>query len=308
MANAGALKATTPARIMIVGYPGSGKTGALACLANAGYKLRIIDFDGNLEPLLLHLDTRALPLMDALHFEDELRNTGKFVETVGIPSAFNNALKAMKHWTYTDENGEEVDLGKSCDWGPDTVVVIDSLTSMGTAAFNRTLKACNRNPMNCTRQIWGSAMADQDAAIRIMRGERTRYHFIVLAHLKLIGPKDIEQGDNDLTKQLKAQVADIVPTRLFPSALGRTLSPEIGGRLPTLILAEAQTRANSTKRVLVTEPRPELDLKVPVKGLPKTLPIETGLLTIFEALGHKSPGFEAAASTPAPTTGDETHG
>ena len=304
MTNAGNLLASTPARIMIVGYPGAGKTGALACIANAGYKLRIIDFDGNLEPLLLHLDSRALPLVDAIHFEDELRSANKFIEVVGIPSAFNNALKSMKHWVTTDENGEEVDLGRSADWGPDTVVVIDSLTSMGTAAFNRTLKACNRNPMNCTRQIWGSAMADQDAAIRIMRGEKTRYHLVVLAHLKIIGPKDIEQGDTDLTKQLKASVAEIVPTRLFPSALGRQLSPEIGGRLPTLILAEAQTRANSTKRVLVTEPRPELDLKVPVKGLPKTLPIESGLLTIFEALGHKSPGFE----DPAPTTRGTSHG
>ena len=304
MANAGALKATTPARIMIVGYPGSGKTGALACLANAGYKLRIIDFDGNLEPLLLHLDERALPLVDAQHFEDELRSANKFIEVAGTPTAFNNALKALKHWTYTDENDEEVDLGRSCDWGPDTVVVLDSFTSMGTAAFNRTLKICNRTPMTCTQQIWGSAMADQDAALRIMRGEKTRYHLIVLAHLKIIGPKDIIQGDSDVTKQLKAQLADIVPTRLFPAALGRQLSPEIGGRLPTMILAEAQTRANSTKRVLVTEPRPELDLKVPAKGLPKTLPIESGLLTIFEALGHKAPGFGA----PIPTTGDQPHG
>ncbi len=304
MTNAVALKASTPARIMIVGYPGSGKTGALACLANAGYKLRVIDFDGNLEPLLLHLDKRALPLMDAIHFEDPLRSANKFIEVSGTPTAFNDALKALKHWITTDENGEEVDLGRSCDWGPDTVVVVDSLTSMGTAAFNRTLKVCNRTPVNCTRQIWGSAMSDQDAAIRIMRGEGTRYHLVVLAHLKIIGPKDIEQSDSDVTKQLKAQLADIVPTRLFPSALGRQLSPEIGGRLPTLILAEAQTRANSTKRVLVTEPRPELDLKVPVKGIPKTLPIESGLLTIFEALGHKAPGFEA----PAPTTRGIAHG
>ena len=111
-----------------------------------------------------------------------------------------------------------------------------------------------------------------------------------------------------MTKQLKAQVAEIVPTRLFPSALGRMLSPEIGGRLPTMILAEAQTRANSTKRGLVTEPRPEIDLKGPVKVIPKTLPIESGLLTIFEALGHKAPGFKATASTPAPTTGETTHG
>ena len=79
MTNAGNLLASTPARIMIVGYPGAGKTGALACLANAGYKLRILDFDGNLEPLLDNLDDRAVPLVDAIHFEDELRSANKFI-------------------------------------------------------------------------------------------------------------------------------------------------------------------------------------------------------------------------------------
>ncbi len=301
MTTAADLLASTPARIMLIGYPGSAKTGSLACLANAGYKLRILDFDGNLEPLLLHLDKRALPLVDAIHFEDEMRNANKYIECVGIPHAFNDALTALKHWTYGKD--PVVDLGRSKDWGPDTVVVLDSLTTMGDAAFNRTLKACNRTPLNCTRQIWGSAMQDQEAALRIMRGEDRHYHLIVIAHLKLIGPEDVEKDDDDTTKDIKAEVAQIVPHRLYPWCLGQKLSPKIGGRMPTMVLAEAQQRANSVKRVLVTEPRPDIDLKVPAPGLPKTLPIETGLLTLFEALGHKAPGFG-----PTPTTGDTANG
>ena len=36
----------TPARILMLGWQGGGKTGAAASLANAGFKLRILDFDG----------------------------------------------------------------------------------------------------------------------------------------------------------------------------------------------------------------------------------------------------------------------
>ncbi len=41
---------------MQLGYPGAGKTGSWACLANAGYQLRIIDLDHNLDPLLEFID------------------------------------------------------------------------------------------------------------------------------------------------------------------------------------------------------------------------------------------------------------
>ncbi len=59
----------------------------------------------------------------------------------------------MDRWKYT-EDGEEVDLGASKDWGPDTVVVLDSLTAMGTAAFRRQMSLMNKTPLNTTQQLW----------------------------------------------------------------------------------------------------------------------------------------------------------
>jgi hypothetical protein len=135
-------------------------------------------------------------------------------------------------------------------------------------------------------------MKDQQAMLGVIANKRLPYHVVAITHLKLIGPREVEDQDDDVTKDLKAQVADLVPFRLFPWALGKQLSPVIGGDMDTLILAESVEKANSVKRVLVTEPRASMDIKVPAKGLPKELPIDTGLLTIFEAMGHKSPGFK----------------
>ena len=38
-------------KLLLVGDSGSGKTASLATLANAGYKLRILDFDNGLDIL-----------------------------------------------------------------------------------------------------------------------------------------------------------------------------------------------------------------------------------------------------------------
>ena len=278
----------TPVRLMIAGYPGTGKTGALACLVNIGYKLRVLDFDGNLEPLYAYTKPEMLKNIDVLSFEDKLRGGQKSIEVAGIPTAFSNALRAMDHWKYTDPDTEkEVDLGYSKDWGSDTILLLDSLTTMGVAAKRRTMSMMNKTPLNATRNVWGAAMEDQNAFCEKLTSRKNRFHVIVTAHLKKIGPKDIEAKDDPLTKELKERVAEVVPTRLFPAALGQALSPEIGGHFPTLVLCETEFRGSKVRRVIRTVPRPEMDLKVPAVNLPDTLPLEDGLLQIFTALKAK---------------------
>ena len=96
MANAGKLKDSTPYRGFHIGYPGSGKTGALAALANVGYKLRVLDYGGNFQSLVGFADDRALPNIDIVSLQDRLRNGDSYVEVMGIPEAFNRGLELMK--------------------------------------------------------------------------------------------------------------------------------------------------------------------------------------------------------------------
>ena len=42
-------------KLLLVGDSGSGKTASLATLANAGYKLRILDYDNGLDLSLIHI-------------------------------------------------------------------------------------------------------------------------------------------------------------------------------------------------------------------------------------------------------------
>lgn len=303
MANAALLKAMGAARIMIVGYPGSAKTGSLACLANAGFKLRVLDFDGNQEPLFQYCTPEGLKNIDIASCEDKLRQGPRYTEVVGnTPHAFVDAWKMMDHWKYTNPDGTVTDLGRSKEWGQDTIVVVDSLTSMGVAAMRQAMFIKNKTPENNTDSTWGFAMAQQEAMVEQLTSTANRFHVIVLAHLKMVGPKDVRKGDDDLTKEIKKELAQLVPTRLWPSALGQALPQAIGGHFPTLLVAETVQvpASNKVKRVLRSNPRPELDLKLP-SALPHTgeWDVKDGLLQIFKLLGYSAPSATATGVTEA---------
>ena len=57
MAKLSAHKESKPFKGMIIGDSGSGKTGSLASLAAAGYKLVIMDFDSGLDILATQVHT-----------------------------------------------------------------------------------------------------------------------------------------------------------------------------------------------------------------------------------------------------------
>ena len=280
------LKEKMPVRLCILGYPGAGKTGALACLANAGFKLRILDYDGNLEPLVQYTKPECLKNIEVAQLKDKFRSGQKTIEPVGIPDAFSRGFKLMDNWKYKDGD-TEVDFGKSKDWGRDTIVVLDSLTSMGDASYYRAMALSNKTQQTMTDAAWGLAMKEQEGFIRRLMDENNPHHTIVLSHLKMITPRTARKGDDDLTIKIKNDIGELVPTRLFPSALGWALPQDIGKHFPVILMLETIHGAGGRcKRVFRSVPRPELDLKYPVLN-PDTsdkLGVDDGLLKVFDAL------------------------
>lgn len=291
LANAAHLLRNPAQRIMVVGFPGTAKTGSLASLLNAGFKIRMLDFDGNPDPLLQFADKDKLKNLDIAYFSDAMRVGSRFIEPVGIPSAFPDALRMMDEWKYKDDEGNIVNLGvPDRDWGPDTILVLDSLTSMGEAAFNRAMKLMNKTPENNTDRVWGLAMHEQAAFVKKLASNNKRYHVIILAHLKIIAPRDVRKGDSPLTEKIKENMAEMIVPRMYPRALGWELPQQIGKEFPVIIEAEKVIRGGKTIRTLNLEPKVLLDLKFPAAIKDSRLPIETGMLQVFEAL---SPGSVA---------------
>lgn len=279
------MKAKNPrVRLLLLGYPKAGKTGALAALVNSGrYKLRILDFDHNPDPLYAFVKSEFYDRVSIVTLQDTLRDNGKRI-SVARPEAFANALKALDHWV--DDEGN--DYGSVKEWGDDVILVMDSLTSMGEAAFRRR-RACRPSGTNADDQQsdWKCAMDDQNYMMEMLAQTRYNCHVIALSHIKMIEPKILAEStkDTDDIRRAKAEIsrkrAEGVDIRWCPSALGNTLPPEIARHFPAVVLVDG---SRGGKRKIVTKGEQGLDLGVPAAHISRELPLETGLLSVFDAI------------------------
>jgi hypothetical protein len=270
-------------RALIVGHPKAGKTGSLVALANAGYRLAILDFDNNPDPLVQYVQPGSRDNVSIITLEDTLRNEQKFVGVAGEPTAFRRALQSLDKWV----DNEAVEWGPASSWDSKTVLVFDSMNGLGRAAFRRTRFVNNRTIATTRDSDWGAAMHDQEAMIEKLTSSEFKCHVIGISHLKMIGPKleRIANDENPDMAKAKAELslanAQEIPTRWYPSALGRALPQNIAEHFPALILARVDEKTG--QRFLHTAPFDGLDLGVPAP-VPAKLPIEDGLLKIIQAV------------------------
>lgn len=245
---------------MLIGYSGAGKTGALTSLVEAGYKLRILDFDNGLDSLVIQCRKRCPGKLGNIHFvslRDKLKGTQAGPILDGMPTAFTRAMQLLDRW----KDGTE-DLGRPADWGEDTVVVIDSLTFLSEAAFNW---ATAMNPSaKDKRQIYGAAQEAIENAIALLTADSFKTNVIVTAHIKFI-----DQPDGT--------------TKGFPTAVGNALSPKLPAYFNNVALCETKGVGASAQRIIRTISTGLVDVKSPASfTMPPELPIATGLADFFK--------------------------
>lgn len=256
-------------KTLVVGDPGSGKTGALTSLVAAGYKLRIYDFDNLLGSLVQFVKKTCPDKIDNVRFKtftDKMKGLDApltmiggraevMTPTDGVPTAFVSCLKSLNKWV---DEGE--DLGKPSEWGADTIVVIDSLTSCAQSAY-RYAKAMN--PMAKEGQThYFTAQQMVMNLLYLLGSEQFQTNVIVLAHI------DYNQNHLGITKG-------------FPRSIGSAINSQIAGVFNSVLLCET----TNNKRLVKTESNGIVDLKNPVSfKLAKELPLETGYAEFFKAV------------------------
>lgn len=292
-------------RLMALGRPKSGKTPLLAQAANAGFRVGLLDYDGNGTNILPFLSPEARDRVSIVTLRDRL-----FARPDGTRSPLGpaNARREPRAWLAgaraLDDWGKlapEHPWGAASTWGEDTVLAFDSLTGAGDAAWNQMLFNNNRDVGRIRRQDWSSAMQLEDSLLEDLVGPYYKCHLFVTAHLKLIGPKteDDQQDDDDDLKTAKhaiaAAQAAALPTRYYPTALGRALPQEILRRVPASVLVENTDARRVWTRPPVVDGVPmPIDIGVPGmlsgKILPASLNYDTAFLDILEAVcGYRKP-------------------
>ena len=265
-------------KMLLEGDSGSGKTGSLCSLVTAGYNLRILDFDNGLETLkqfVLRECPGRIGDVEYRTLRDKWKASPDGPVIDGMPKAFIDGVKMLDRWRYG-----EIDLGVPAEWGPDCILVIDSLTFLSDAAyhFREGLTKSGSGGKYDVRAIYKDAQDAIENLLAQVTSEGMRTNVIVISHVKYVdNPDGTRKG--------------------YPTAVGSALSPIIPRYFNTVALC--QTKSGG-KRTIQTAATAMIDLKNPKPfAMQKEYPIETGLADFFKVLREQP---EANHETKAKTS------
>ncbi len=289
------MKKTRTFRMLGLGDSGSGKTGSLVSVINSMDSLgieRVIisDWDDGLDVLLnfvkpefadkVFIETlrdEMVPNLDSTKLKvGTIVRGSNLADTSGLQSkmAWTRGLRLMSNW-----KTPTTDLGRSVDWGPETLYVCDTLTGMGDACMNFANAILKEDDWRGT----GSASRFQHTYTQLCMA--LKCHFILFSHVRHMGGggkvtirESPEKGGQTQTKETDSNVDGTA----YPSALGRLLPTQIGRHFNTQI--EYKIKGELGKRVICTRSSERFPLKVPFTLPRNELDQETGLLTLFKKL------------------------
>jgi hypothetical protein len=253
-------KSSQVTKLLLVGDSGAGKTGALASLAQAGYQLKILDFDNGLDVLenilsgkrsAQYIEPLAITLTDPM--KKDLVSK-KLVP--GIPTVWTRMVEQFMG------NGDK-EFGGLGDQTPKDVLVLDSLSFLGKACMNFVLSMNSRLGGRPTTPDWGLAQDYLESALASIYDENVNCNVVVNCHITYIGEKD-------------------QPKVGYPEALGKALPSKIGRYFNSVLQVKTSGFGAAARREIHTTTTGLIELKntAPLK-VAKTYPIETGLADYF---------------------------
>ncbi len=247
-------------KVLYIGDSGAGKTGSLVSLVAAGYKLRILDFDAGIRTLASYVQQQCPDKAANVQYEsprDKYKSSPSGTVLDGPPKAFSDGMKWLDKWPQ--------DGSSPGDWGAETILVVDSLTTMSAAAFNWA-EAMNPGAKD-KRQVY---YAGQDLISKFLyniTSDSFKTNVILIGHIQY-------NEDN---------------THGAVSSLGKALSPKVPVLFNNLIAAQTRGFGDNVRRTIRTVSTGVVDLKTeaPFK-VGKELPLETGMLELFNAIKETS--------------------
>lgn len=193
------------------------------------------------------------------------RKAGPTGPMVAKADAFVKAIKLLDRWKYKADDGTEVDLGVPAEWGPDCILVVDSLTFMSDAAFDfrEPLVPRSSDGKYDMRAVYKDAQDAIEGVLALLTSEQFRTNVIVISHIRYVeNPDGTKKG--------------------YPTAVGQALSPVIPRYFNSVALCQTNPGG---KRSIQTAATAMIDLKnpKPFEMLPR-YDLETGLAAYFAVL------------------------
>jgi hypothetical protein len=259
-------------KALCVGDSGAGKTGALASLVDAGYNVRILDFDGGLSVLRGYVKKKEM--MKNVHFITLRDQFGLMGARMGIKkaNAFQRAMSALdeggeKHWGAAGAH-----IPPIWDWTPSDVLVLDTLATAGKSSLAMVMMANGAIMKSPEIQHYGTAMDNLEKLLDYLTSDTINCNVIVNTHTS-------PPAEGSL--------------KLYPEALGTKLGPKVAKPFDNMVSISILGKSRQFK----TKVDGLLALKT-AKPIADTYPIETGWTDIFKALLGKTSLQPQAAKAP----------
>jgi hypothetical protein len=324
-----------PAKILLIGKSGAGKTGSLASLVAAGYNLRIIDTDKGVRTLRsllmdsehypyakiigergydLNRAVRYVPIDTAMKLQTIVRkmpgterSTSERLLAPVDAKAWMRAIEIMSEW----DDGE-LNLGHVSTWGLQDVLVIDSFSTLAKCAYyfsqamNGRLGARDQG-YDYQRDV-GEAQSQLTRLLELLYDSGVACNVIVVSHITWV---DESQGVASKPRTSSADGKEIIISNPdgYPSAIGRALSPQMSKYFNDVYIVRSEGSGNAVRRTICTVPNEGVLAKHSVY-LERDYPISYGMGEIFARLRGQEPPtdlIEACKSTrrEAPPAGAE---
>ena len=278
---------------MVIADSGTGKSGALAALAAAGYRLLIYDFDAGTQILM---DETILPKqfrenIYVNQYLDRVRPTASGPMYESPPTAFSRALKDL----YIHP-----DVGPVEKLGDKDVIVIDSGTFFSEAAMRYFLNAAGRLNDRPQIQDYGITMDKIEEVFELLYEPTVvpcnvivNFHFQYIEQntgnsqmLTALSGIAADKNNKELSKAASEHlVGAFQPGQRYPSTIGKKLAPKLGRYFNTVVSMKSLGTGAGESRKMLTRSEGDLALKVPCPGkIPAMLDIKVAWPTIFKAI------------------------
>lgn len=311
---------TDPVKVLVIGKSGAGKTGALASLIPAGYKLRIIDTDKGVRPLRSLLRDERYPysaacrkfgidlndpsLIDAVAIDQKM----KIISGDIVPAdarGWTRAVGLVSSWGKRLHGDQEIDYGSAATWGTDTVLVIDSFSTLAKMCYYFVQSLNGRlgkadSGYDYQRDV-GGAQSHLARLLELLYCTTITCNVIIISHITWV---DDSRGYNQSPEQMLRDQQRPNPDG-YPSAIGRALSPVMGKYFNDVFVVKSSGSGEHVKRTIATVPTEGVICKNST-FLQPSYDVATGMAEIFSAMREVPlpDGFLAALgkSPPAPKT------
>ena len=259
-------------KLLNIGESKTGKTGALASLAKAGYTLHILDYDNGLDILvnMLRGDRDALKRVQYETIRDTIVMQAGLPRVKPPPRAYKRAGDTLAAW------GAET-------FTPSDVLVLDTLTAFSEAAFNHSLFLAGRLNQRSQLQDYQWMGDSVKLFIEMITSPELACHVIVNTHVRYLS------GDEE------SQTS----TRGLPNAKGQEISKVISRYFNTVVLTRSTGQGSATRRLITTQPQGVVEVATsnPV-GVKATYPLSDGMAALFkDILGHGPTAAEPPSAT-----------